>query len=165
MILGPLRFPTIAVVGFNDDDAWTYASHAVIEGKPRKQFVGDEAKSITLSLKFHIDFGMDPGDLIAVLKDLASEHGVHVLQELNGKLIGEFVIEAVHVKPRWKLPGGFLAYADVDVVLGDPGLEQNLVIAKPVAVVGTSSTTTSTPKAEDTTIDLDEVTPAQIVRR
>lgn len=164
MILGPIRFPTIAVLGYGDDEDWDYGAHAVIEGPERRQFVAKKGKPLTLSLKLHAEW-MAPQDTIAVLKDLGDEHQVLPLQRLDGRLIGQFVITSVKARPIWTLPDGFLVLATVDVTLVDPGLEQQVQIPKPVAVVGTSSNTTTTPKAEDTTIDLDELTPQQIARR
>jgi phage protein U len=165
MILGPLKLPVIAINGMSLAEAWTYASHAVIEGKQRKQFVSKEAPNLSLSTWLHAEH-IPVDQTIDQLRALADAHEVLVLQEPNGKIWGQFVIESLDTRPVWKLADGFCVCATVEIKLGDPGLEGGIVVPPlPVAVVGTKAATTSTPKAEGTSAGLDTVTPQQIARR
>lgn len=165
MILGPLTLPITAVNGMSVAKAWTYAAHAVIEGLQRKQFVAREGDNLSLSCWLHAE-QIPPKETIDLLTELADAHEVLVLQERDGTIWGQFVIESLDVTPVWKLRDGFLVCATVEIKLGDPGLERGLVIPPPaVAVQGTKATTTSTPNNEDTSAELESVSAQQIARR
>lgn len=163
MILGPLRFPNIAVVAISDEDGWDYAAHSVIENVERRQFVAKRGKPITLSLKLHAEW-MDPQETLDELRELADAHEVLTLQSISGRLLGQFVIEGISSKPLFILPDGFIVSMSVDVKLVDPGLEESVPLPEPVAVMGTLIVTTTSVKEEDTSTPKDEVTPQQIAR-
>lgn len=163
MILGPITFRRPVIRSLSTSDGWNYASHDVIEGKPRKQAVGEESNDVTLECFFHAEL-LRVEETLAQLRALGAAHEVVTLQSPNGYVWGNFVIESVTVKPRWLLPDGTLMSANVSIALGDPGLVRDIV-PKPVAVTGTSSPTRTTPKTEDTSAAPGTVTPAQIARR
>lgn len=167
MILGSIQLPVSAVNGMPVGDSWSYASHAVIEGPEKKQFVARNGRTINLSVKLHAaTSAKSPEALHAELVALGDAHEALVLQENNGRIRGTFVIEAVDMTPIQKLPDGTIIAMSLTIKLTDPGLERALDIpAKPIATVGTTAVTTSVPKAEDRSTPVEGHTPLMIARR
>jgi phage protein U len=148
MILGDLVLPALAVKGLGVDDAWEYAAHAVIEGKPRRQFVAPDARGIPLSLYLHAEF-IHPQQTIDRLRAFADAGEVLILQALSGLIYGHFVIEGISLRPKWTLPDGTIIATGVEVKLVEPGLETLLEVPAPIAVDGATSDTTNDPPPED----------------
>lgn len=165
MILGDLRLPTGTVKGLNPKDGWTYATHAVIEGKPRRQFVAPDGRAVSLSLFLHAEY-INPQQTIDRLRSWADASEVLVLQADSGVLYGQYVIESIDVRPTWTLPDETIVVCDVEVSLGEPGLETLLEVPTPEATEANATDTVdegpteTIPEGEDPA----DVDPAEAVR-
>lgn len=165
MLFGSLALPPKAIRSLPRRRDWTYASHDVIEGPQKAQFVSAGAGDLSLQLFLHADF-CDPKEIIEALVMMADSAGVHVLQSESGVVHGQYVIESVNDDPRWTLPDGTLLVATVDVGLRDPGIDEVLALArpKPIATADAATDTQAEPPPEDRSRAPDEVTPEEIAR-
>lgn len=166
MWLGTLAIPAKAIRSMPRRRGWSYASHDVIEGPPKSQFIAPGAPELTLSLFLHASF-CEPKAILDALVALADAGEVCVLQSESGTIHGQFVIEGVSDDPKWTLPDGTLVAVTVDVTLSDPGLDGVLAIAepKPLATSGNAADVQSNEPAEDRSRAANDVTPAEIARR
>jgi len=155
MLIGDLVIPTIAVRGNPLQDAWDYAQHAVIEGKPRTQPIAPAARQVSLDLYVHAEW-MPPQQTIDRLSSIANAHEVVVLQADAGLVYGSFVITAVNVTPRWSLPDETIVSAAVSVTLLEAGLESLADASPNEAVSGSDVATTTEPATEDEAADPDD---------
>lgn len=165
LLLGDLEIPTFGLKGLNGSDAWVYAVIGVIEGKPKRQFVAPDARTLTLAIGIHAQFG-SPQRFIDRAKAMADDREVFVLQVAGtGLVLGDYVIEKCDWSPRACFPDGTLLSASVTLSLADPGLERALEPKpRPIGVVDEAEDIVTTPKAEDTSVPFANVTPAEIAR-
>lgn len=172
MIVGTLRIPSICVVAWKPGAATvTYATHEVIEGKPKKQFIAEDSRTAVVSLYLHRQLGVDPVAIREALEATMLAREVIAVQEDGGTVLGTFVITSVQPSATWKLADGFVMSERLDVSFDDPGLERELVpAAKPLAVAGTSagggpSATTPSGASEDLSKPAGTWTSGEIARR
>jgi phage protein U len=162
-----LQIPKLAIRTAGTSFAWQYATQAPIEGVEKRQFVGRNGQPFNLSLYLHAEF-IDPTATWNALWRMGESHEVLTLQEDDGTLLGDFVIEALDENTLMKLPDGFVVARTVTVKLAEPGLDADaataVAVANAGAVEGTKMPTTTTPKAEDTTGDPAAVSARDIAR-
>ena len=164
MFLGPLELPTLVVASMTFSDGVTYAAQAVIEGKPRMQFVAPNARVTSIVCALHVRF-ISPKRFIDNALALMGAREILTLQEESGVLYGDFVIDKVDWQPRAKFPDGTLMAASCTLALSDPGLDRpNDVRPRPMGVVGEAVDIVTKPKVENTSRPIDSVTPAEIAR-
>lgn len=90
--LGTIIFETLVTFDSMDiGKSANYAEHALIEGKPRLQAVGDNLDEIGLSFKFHASF-CDPQEQLNQLEQYLLDREVLPLVSGAGRVYGNFVI-------------------------------------------------------------------------
>ena len=94
-LLGDIQFDLITYFdSFEADFGTDYAEHAVIDGKPRLQYMGDRLDEIRIELSFHASF-CHPETELARLKNAVSSHEAMALVLGNGDYKGWFVLTDV----------------------------------------------------------------------
>ncbi|WP_432719838.1 phage tail protein [Jeongeupia wiesaeckerbachi] len=94
-LLGDIQFDLIAYFdGFESQFGADYAEHALIDGKPRLQIIGDKLDEIRLTLSFHAQF-CEPERELARLKKALALHRAMALVLGNGDYKGWFVLTDV----------------------------------------------------------------------
>lgn len=103
--LGTVRLDLIThVEGFAGQAGYAYAEHAIIEGKSRLQWTGDELQTRTLSCQLHARY-CDPQAEYRKLTAAAERHQALKLFFAAGIFEGDYVITAIqrvveHTDPR-----------------------------------------------------------------
>ena len=91
-LLGEVQLDLITYFdGYESYFAADYAEHALIEGKPRLQFIGDALDEIRIRLKLHAHF-CDPEAEMLTLREALAAHEAMALVLGNGDYKGWFVI-------------------------------------------------------------------------
>jgi phage protein U len=163
ILLGDLRLPALAIRSVGFRNGASYAVHEVIEGKPRRQFIGESAPVASLSLYLHVEY-IAPRPTVTELRRLNLARELLPLWTNAGSFWGTYVIEDVDHRPVWTMPDGRMIVAECEVSLTDPGVEWTLPRPRPLAVAGSARNIITTPKAEDTSRPIDEITPQEIAR-
>lgn len=123
--LGEIQFD--GLIGFDSLDqasSANFAEHAVIQGKPRLQKVGDNLDEVKASFSLHSRFCV-PEDEIAKLRTAMNDGEVLPFVTGAGDVIGSFVITDLAVKPDQTDKDGKYISVSVDVTLKefyDPAL-------------------------------------------
>lgn len=162
--LGTVLLPSLSVVGVSMADGSTYATHEVVEGKPRRQYVGEQAPELALSLKLHVEW-VDPDTLLTTLSAMRTSHEPFELTTVGGARWGTFVIEAMQERPVWLFDDGSRGCTMVDLRLVDPGVSVLAERPRPAGVRDVAEDVVTTPKGEDTSRPIGSVTPQEIARR
>jgi phage protein U len=96
-LLGEIQFELITYFdGLEGRFGSDYAEHALIEGKPRIQWIGDKLDEWTLKLKFH-QLYCDPELEVARLQDALELHEPLPFVLATGEYKGEFVVTEISV--------------------------------------------------------------------
>lgn len=103
--LGTVTLDILATTGLGISDGWDFAEHALIEGKPKLQHVGDQLREVSLSFRFHRSFCEPELELLA-LRDLAATRKAALLQFGSGRIVGRFVVTSLREDPDWLLDDG-----------------------------------------------------------
>jgi len=93
--LGDIQFDLITYFeGLDGTIGYNFAEHAVIEGKPHLQFIGDGLEAVNLALRFHQGY-CDPQAEFKRLKDAAAKHEALPFLFGNGLYKGRYVITEI----------------------------------------------------------------------
>lgn len=104
------------IVAMGAQHGYTYVEHAVIEGKPRLQSLGDALQRITLDLVF--THGVtDPVEGMRALRAAAAAHEALPLLLAGGELRGRFVIESIEERVAATDAGGVPVHVEARVQL------------------------------------------------
>jgi phage protein U len=91
-LLGDIAFNLITYLpGFDHTVGASFAEHALIERKPRLQWVGDELDEITIDLSFHAGF-CQPEAEMARLRNAVRAHEALTFMFANGHIVGDYVL-------------------------------------------------------------------------
>lgn len=116
-LLGDIQFDLITYFdGFESQFGVDYAEHALIDGKPRLQRIGDKLDEIRIQLSFHIQF-CDPEHELAKLRDALSAHQAMALVLGNGDYKGWFVLTAVTATSKQTDKAGSLLALEASITL------------------------------------------------
>lgn len=167
MRLGDVVLPAICIEAFDPgEDTVEYATHAVIQGKPKKQLVAEGSRVPSLTLFLHREF-IDPAAVEDTLRSIQHDGEVVTLQHDGGKMLGSYVITGVRPIPVWTTADGTVMCQRLQVTFDDPALEPT-VVPSPAPIAITSSAallaTTDAGPVEDTSRDPDAVTTLEIAR-
>lgn len=163
ILLGDLVIPAIAIRSVSFRGGVSYAVHEVIEGKPRRHFVAEQAPVASLSLYLHVQFA-PPRPFVTRLEAVSRRREVLQVWTEAGAFWGTYVIEGVDARPVWTMPDGRVIAMAAEVSLADPGVEWTLPAAPPLAVGSDARDTTTAPKPEDTSQAIETITPQEIAR-
>lgn len=116
-LLGDIRFDLITYFdGFSSSSGVRFSEHAVINGKPRLQFGGDELDEIRIQLSFHKQF-CDPNYELLRLKTAKEAHQAMALVLGNGDHKGVFVLTQLQaVNKQTDAKGGVIA-VEANIIL------------------------------------------------
>lgn len=116
-LLGDIQFDLITYFdGFESQFGADYAEHALIEGKPRLQFVGDKLDEIRIQLAFHLHY-CDPEAELAKLKKALAAHDAMALVLGNGDYKGWFVLTDVQATSKHTDKAGTLIALEASITL------------------------------------------------
>lgn len=113
---GPIRLHLTGTTGLELTDGWHYAEHAVIQGKPLLQALGEELRKLSISFRFHAEF-CDPVTEMEALRGLAGSRAAAALVLGTGRMLGRFVIAELAETARWTLPDGAVLSLDAKATL------------------------------------------------
>lgn len=136
LMLGAVRLDVLTVRGLQVSDGWTYAEHAVVEGRPKLQFTGAKLRDASIDFRLRRDWG-DPEALLDQLRALAEAGEAQLLQRGDGRLIGLFVITGLTDSPKWSISNGRPVEVEASMTLKEYVPEDGQRPA-PVAVVGSA---------------------------
>lgn len=157
-----IELPAIAIRSASTREGWSWATHDVIEGVARMQAMGIAPRELTLSLLLHVQF-VSPRPTLTRLRRIADTAEPFQIWTSSGGYWGTFIIAGLDHRPLWTFPDGRILVATCDVTLRDPGVEVE-VAERPLALTQTAQDIVSTPVAEDTSADIDDVSPEEIAR-
>ncbi|ARU23677.1 hypothetical protein RSSE_c3294 [Ralstonia solanacearum] len=116
-LLGDVQFDLITYFdGFELQFGADFAEHALIEGKPRLQFVGDKLDEIRIQLAFHAYY-CDPEVELAKLKKAAAAHQAMALVLGNGDYKGWFVLTEAQATSTQTDKAGTLIALEANITL------------------------------------------------
>lgn len=116
-LLGDVQFDLVTYFdGFESQFGADYAEHALIEGKPRLQFIGDKLDEIRIQLAFHLHY-CDPEAELAKLKDALAAHQAMALVLGNGDYKGWFVLTDVQATSKHTDKAGTLIALEASITL------------------------------------------------
>lgn len=116
-LLGDVQFDLITYFdGFESQFGADFAEHALIEGKPRLQFIGDKLDEIRIQLVFHLSY-CDPEAELAKLKDALAAHQAMALVLGNGDYKGWFVLTDVQATSKHTDKAGTLIALEASITL------------------------------------------------
>lgn len=116
-LLGDIQFDLITYFdGFESQFGVDYAEHALIDGKPRLQRVGDKLDEIRIQLSFHLQF-CDPEQELLKLRTALSAHQAMALVLGNGDYKGWFVLTDVQATSKQTDKAGALIALDASITL------------------------------------------------
>lgn len=116
-LLGEIQFDLITYFdGFESQFGADYAQHALIEGKPRLQFVGDRLDEIRIALAFHQHY-CDPEYELGRLKRAVASHQAMAFVLGNGDYKGWFVLTEAQATARHTDNAGTLIALDATITL------------------------------------------------
>ncbi len=127
-LLGPIQFELITYFdGFDGHFGANYAEHALIEGKPRIQWVGDKLDEWTIKLKFHRLY-CEPEWELARLREAMQAHTPLPFVLATGEYKGQFVITSLSTTPEQTDLLGALVSVGASLTLKEhvppPGMER-----------------------------------------
>jgi len=116
-VFGPITFKLLtSFTDFNKQSTFRYAEHAVLEGKPKLQYMGENL--ISLDLKFHFHKGFcNPTLEYTKLLAVAKGHTPLPLTFGNGLYQGLFVVESIGQAIKQTDADGTIFEMTVDVKL------------------------------------------------
>jgi len=91
MQLGTIVFEPLPITGMSEEYTYDYPEHAVIEGKPLLQYIGDQLDITDLTIRLHTSF-CDPPTAFAQIKAVADSHQAQRLVAGDGTIYGLRVI-------------------------------------------------------------------------
>ena len=107
--LGDIQLDLITYFdGLNSTSKVTYAEHAVIEGKPRLQYIGEALDEIIIKISLHTDFCNPEEELKKIKKAMkkyepldfifanGAYHGKYVIEEITSTVIQTFEDGKIH---------------------------------------------------------------------
>lgn len=116
-ILGPISFRLITYFeGVTNKLGYDYAEHAVIEGKPRLQWIGDDLQEVDIDLLFHVSY-CNPEAELAKLRIAGSMHTALPFVYGSGHYVGMFVVKAIRSTARQTNSRGALVAVTARVTL------------------------------------------------
>lgn len=160
--LGSLALPLRVVRGLGGRSGASWPALEVIEGKPKRQFLGPAGGELTLSLWLHASL-IDPVQTRAALEVLASSGETFEVLTSDGQQLGTWVVESVDARVVWA-PRGVPLVISCDVRLLDPGLERPLNVARPAALQAYARAVTTEGPTEDLSRDPGEVPLTEVTR-
>ena len=137
-LLGDMPLSLISVAQLDSRHSANYAEHALLDGKPRLQWLGDSLDELTLKLLFHRQF-CDPKLEVLVLKQALARHAAQPLVLGNGDHLGWFVITDLSIASQQTADDGTLLACEVDLTLKEhvlpPVIKEQAATQPPVAAV------------------------------
>lgn len=116
-LLGDVQFDLITYFdGFESQFSADFAEHALIEGKPRLQWIGDKLDEIRIQLSFHIQFCNPERELLR-LKTAKEAHQAMALVLGNGDYKGWFVLTDVQATSKQTDKAGSLIALEAGITL------------------------------------------------
>jgi phage protein U len=116
-ILGDIEFDLIAYFdGFESRFGVDFAEHALIDGKPRLEWMADALDEIRIDLAFHQMY-CEPEAELARLKSALTAHQAMALVLGNGDYKGWFVLTEANVTARQTDPWGTLVAVEASITL------------------------------------------------
>ncbi|WP_353189530.1 phage tail protein [Pandoraea pnomenusa] len=116
-LLGDVQFDLITYFdGFESEFGADFAEHALIEGKPRLQFIGDKLDEIRIQLAFH-QYYCDPEAELVKLKTALAAHQAMALVLGNGDYKGWFVLTSVQATSKHTDKAGTLVALEAGITL------------------------------------------------
>lgn len=116
-LLGDIQFELITYFdGLETQYGADFAEHALIEGKPRLQFIGDKLNEIRIQLSLNTWF-CDPEAELAALTGALTAHQAMALVFGNGDYKGFFVLTELQVTARQTDESGTLLAVEASMTL------------------------------------------------
>jgi phage protein U len=116
-LLGEIEFDLITYFdGFEWQAGANYAEHALIDGKPRLQFIGESLDEIRIQLAFHLQY-CDPERELLKLREAKAAHRAMAFVLGNGDYKGWFVLTEVQATSRHTDKAGSLVALEASITL------------------------------------------------
>ncbi|MBX9347183.1 phage tail protein [Chromobacterium vaccinii] len=116
-LLGEVQFDLITYFdGFESQFGADYAEHALIEGKPRLQWMADKLDEIRIQLSFHSQF-CDPERELLKLRQALTDHQAMALVLGNGDYKGWFVLTDLQATSKQTDKAGTLIALEASITL------------------------------------------------
>lgn len=157
--LGDIKFELITYWrGLNSSWKTQYVEHAVIEGKPKLQWIGDNLEELNIRLNFHTDFCV-PKEELQRLKEAMLKHEALDFVFGNGEYKGKFVIEEISSEVIQTFQDAEIIAIEAEVKLKEWVPDKIISFKKEPKKTQRVKKTTEKPKPKT------DVTPGQIVRQ
>lgn len=121
--LGDFRLEVYEVTSISATHEDDYAEHAVIEGAPVRQYIGQKLAKMSIGATFEATFSV-PADRLAALNTLRNK--VLAVSSAAGVQYGRFTIDSIAETVRVTTPAGSIRQATVQLELTAEGAEPSL---------------------------------------
>ncbi|XLM22142.1 phage tail protein, partial [Chromobacterium piscinae] len=116
-LLGDVQFDLITYFdGFESQFGADYAEHALMEGKPRLQWMADKLDEIRIQLSFHSQY-CDPEAELLKLRQALTDHQAMALVLGNGDYKGWFVLTELQATSKQTDKAGTLIALEASITL------------------------------------------------
>lgn len=116
-LLGDVQFDLITYFdGFESQFGADYAEHALMEGKPRLQWMADKLDEIRIQLSFHSQY-CDPEQELLKLRQALTSHQAMALVLGNGDYKGWFVLTELQATSKQTDAAGTLIALEASITL------------------------------------------------
>lgn len=95
-----------------------WVTHTVIKGKPKSEFLGADAQSVTFNIVLDIALGLKPQEMLDTLVKMAESKTVNALI-IGGKVLGNFKLSSLSETRESIYNGGQLARCTVSLALDE----------------------------------------------
>lgn len=165
LFLGDLELPAIAIRSIIAADGGVYPAQEVIQGKPRRQFVGPAGEKITIACFLHFNYA-PPRPMYQALRALSGTGRAVQVWTRAGGYWGTYVIDAIEYRPVMTLEDGRVLAAHCSFDLSESGVPELELPERP-APLATSTTARDTVDVlppEDTARPIEEISAQEIAR-
>ncbi|MDR2451851.1 MAG: phage tail protein [Candidatus Accumulibacter sp.] len=116
-LLGDIAFSLIThFEGIGENFSAHFAEHALIEGKPRLQWVGDHLDEVRWSMVLHAGFCQPALEMLKI-KAAIARHEALPLVFANGNYLGRFVPTDLSVTTKQLMRDGTLIWVEAELTL------------------------------------------------
>lgn len=161
--LGEIAIPISVVRGVSGHNGASWPALEVIQGKPRRQFLGASSGEVTVSLFLHAAL-VPPEPMLAALQLLSASGEMFDVVTSWGRRLGTYVLSSVDSRIVWA-PKGTPIVISCELALDDPGVELPTVPSRPAAVRGYAGPTTTGEPSEDLSRSPGDVSLSEVARR
>lgn len=164
-----LELPAACVVSVTGGRAWTIAAHEALQGRPKREWMGEDPQPLRVELDLHAERGIDPSAVRVALESFGGAGEVLEVSGTSGRVYGLCLIESVSASElAEEIVDSSPAGLRLTVALVDAGDDDIAFFSAPTPIGlagGVVGPTTDQPASDGPYADASAVSPQEIARR